>query len=380
MTDAPKLNFSREEFAQRVERLRAQLRHADVDIALFDEIEAMAWLSGYGNSENRWRCVGVPVEGDPFFLIRALDAGPCRKRSWIEDIPTFRDWEDPFAVLRDALARRGLQGARIGLDFNSYGLTLSRFERLKAALTGAAFVDLGPVVWELRLIKSAAEIALLRRSAAIADEAMRRTAAVCVAGASQREAARVAAASFIELGAEPGPPGPISSGRGWDFLHAHLEDTPLTSGDTVHLELLPRVEGYSARVMRCTTVGSPAPELVRVSERLAAIQDQQIAAMRVGAPAADVDALLREGLLREGLRESYDNITGYTLGLYAAAGPRTSDFTRIFHPGANWRIEAGMVFHMYASAAGASLSETVVVTSDGPERLSKLPRTLIVNS
>jgi Xaa-Pro aminopeptidase len=380
VTIKPNLSFSREEFTQRVERLRARLRQSGVDIALFDEIEAMTWISGYGNSENRWRCVGVPVEGDPFFLIRALDAGPCRKRTWIEDVPTFRDWEDPFAVLRNSLASRGLQGARIGIDFNSYGMTLARFESLKAALPGAAFVDLGPVVWELRLIKSAAEIALLRRCAAIADEAMCRTAAVCVAGASQREAARVATASFIELGADPSLPGPISAGRGWDFLHAHLEDVPLASGDTVHLELVPRVDGYSARLMRCAIVGSPAPELVHAAERLAAIQDRQIAAMRVGARAADIDAILREGLLHEGLRESYDNITGYTLGFYAAAGPRTSDFTRIFHPGADWRIEAGMVFHMYASAAGASLSETVLVTSDGPERLSKLPRTLIVNN
>jgi Xaa-Pro dipeptidase len=88
---------------------------------------------------------------------------------------------------------------------------------------------------------------------------------------------------------------------------------------------------------------------------------------------------VREALLREGLRETYDNITGYTLGFYAAAGPRTSDFTRIFYPGADWRLEAGMVFHMYASAAGVSFSETVLATEGGPERLTNLPRTLLVN-
>jgi Xaa-Pro dipeptidase len=101
--------------------------------------------------------------------------------------------------------------------------------------------------------------------------------------------------------------------------------------------------------------------------------------MKPGARAAEVDAILRDGVLSAGLRDSYDNITGYTLGLYAPAGPRTSDFTRIFHPQAEWRLEAGMVFHMYASAQGASLSETVLVTPTGSERLTTLPRTLIVN-
>jgi Xaa-Pro dipeptidase len=378
-TIEPTLTFSREEFAGRIACLREKMRAAKVDVALFDEIEAMLWLSGYGNSENRWRCVGVPLDGEPFFLIRALDAGPCRQRTWISDVPTFRDWESPFTVLRDALARRGLAKGRIGLDFNSYGMTLARFAQLKAALPGATFVDLGPVVWELRLIKSEAEIALLRRAAAVGDEAMRRTAAACVAGVSQREAARVAVESFVALGADPDHPGPISAGRGWDFLHAHLEDKALNPGDVVHIELVPRVSGYSARIMRCAVIGEPPAELVATSEKLREIQDRQIAAMKVGARAADVDAVLRQGLIDAGLRESFDNITGYTLGLYAAAGPRTSDFTRIFHPQAEWRIEPNMVFHMYTSAKGASLSETVLVTERGAERFSELPRTLIVN-
>ena len=110
-------HFARAEFDERIRRLREEMRRSEVDVALFDEIEAMTWLAGYGNSENRWRCVGVPVEGEPFFLIRALDAGPCRQRSWIADVPTFRDWENPFPVLVRSLSARRLDGARIGLDF-----------------------------------------------------------------------------------------------------------------------------------------------------------------------------------------------------------------------------------------------------------------------
>ena len=108
--------FVRGEFDVRIVRLRQRMTKAGVDVALFDEIEAMTWLSGYGNSENRWRCVGIPLEGEPFFLIRALDATPCRQRSWITDVPTFRDWEDPLPVLVEALSKRGLQRARIGVD------------------------------------------------------------------------------------------------------------------------------------------------------------------------------------------------------------------------------------------------------------------------
>lgn len=371
--------FAPAEFDVRLARLKERLRAAEVDVALFDEIEAMTWVSGFGSSANRWRCVAIPLEAEPFFLIRALDASVCRQRSWIGDVPTFRDWEDPMPALAAALAARGLDRARIGLDFESYGTSLRRFAAMQAALPGARFVDIGPVVAELRLIKSPAEIELLRRAAAIADEALRRAAAVCVPGGSQREAAKVAQMTFVEMGGDPYRPGPITAGRGWDFLHGHLGDAPLAPGDVVHIELTPRIHGYSARVMRCVVLGEPEPERQRAAEILAGLQDRQIAALKPGARAADVDAILREGVIASGLRDNYDNITGYTLGLYGDAGPRTSDFTRILHPGADWRVGAGMVFHIYASAGGAALSESVLVTETGPELLTHLPRGLLVN-
>jgi Xaa-Pro aminopeptidase len=377
MEDTP---FSAKEYADRLAALRHRMEVAGVEVALIDEIEAMTWVSGYGSSLNRWRCVVVPLDAEPFVLIRALDAEPCRQRSWIRDIPTYRDWEDPMPVLAAALAGRGLTRATIGLDFNSYAMSVHRFGQLRAALPETRILDMGPVVNELRLIKSPAEIALLRRTSAVADEALRRAAAVCVPGGSQRDAARVAVSTYVELGADPSPAGPISAGTGWDFLHGHLSDAPLSSGDVVHIELTPRIAGYSARIMRCVSLGPPAPALAAAAKTLVTLQDEQIAALKPGAAASKVDAILREGVIRSGLRPNYDNITGYTLGLYAPQTPRTSDFTRILHPGADWTVEAGMVFHVYASAAGASISETVLVGEGGPELLTRFPRGLIINS
>jgi Xaa-Pro dipeptidase len=371
--------FTPLEFQGRVGRLRRRMQAAGVELALFDEIEAMAWLTGYGNSENRWRCVGIPLDGEPFFFIRVLDEGPCRERVWFDDVPTYLDWEDPMAALAAVLARRGLADAVIGLDLGSYCLPPRRYAAMQAALPRAKFVDLGPVVNELRLIKSPAEIALLRKAAGVADEALRRAAAACRAGGTQRDAAKAAMAAFVDLGADPDGPGPITAGRGGDFLHGHLGNATLAAGDVVHIELIPRVEGYGARVMRCVSLGAPDPALARAAERLAALQDRQIAAIRPGAVAGEVDKVLREAVLATGLRARFDNITGYTLGLYSHATPRTSDFTRIFHPGADWQVEAGMVFHMYVAAAGASFSETVLATDEGCERLTRFPRELIVN-
>ena len=115
-----------------------------------------------------------------------------------------------------------------------------------------------------------------------------------------------------------------------------------------------------------------------MADFLIELQDRQIAAMRPGALGRDVDAILREGVVAAGLRKRYENNTGYTLGYYFEQAPRTSDFTRVFTPRADWHLEPGMVFHMYTSAKGLAFSETVLVNEDGPERLTRLGRELFV--
>jgi Xaa-Pro aminopeptidase len=372
--------FDQAEFDTRIARLRARMTAAGVEAALFDEIEAMGWLGGYGSSLNRWRCLVVPLDGAPFILIRALDASVCRAQSWVPEVLEYQDWADPMPALAAALAARGLAGARIGLDRNSYAMSLARFDAMQAALPRAGFIDLGPIVHELRLIKSRAEIALLRRSSAVADTAIAEGAAALHPGGTQRDAAMAVTACFLRMGADPSLPGPISTVTGWDFLHAPLDTNTLARGDMVHIELTPRIAGYSARIMRCVSLGPPSDAAQRATDALIALQDAQIAAMRPGALAHDVDAILRQGVVRAGLRDSYDNITAYTLGLYAPQTPRTSDFTRIFTPVADWPLEAGMVFHVYASAGGTAISETVLVGKQGPERLTQAPRGLIVNA
>ena len=112
------------------------------------------------------------------------------------------------------------------------------------------------------------------------------------------------------------------------------------------------------------------------AETLISLQDSQIAALRPGAVAADVDRIVREGVVAAGLRTSYDNITGYTLGFYPTSTQHISDFTHIFTPKADWVLQKGMTLHMYASAAGLALSESVLVTDEGVERLTKSERKL----
>lgn len=369
--------FPQDEYEDRLARLRTFMAERDVAAVIADEAEMLHYFTGYAVSENLYRSAVIGRDGPPTMIVRKLDEQPFLNVAWFEDRRSFDDLEDPVEVTCDVLRELGGAKARVGLDMNSYCLPAKRFHQMNALLPSATFVDFSDVFRPLRLTKSPREIDVMRKAAAIADETMRRAIASAEAGASSRNAAAVASAASVELGADFGRCGPITVGRGWNFMHAKLSDDPLQPGDILHLELVPKVSGYCARLMRPAVMGAPSGELSDAANALIEIQDRQIAAMVPGAPANEVDAILREGVVGAGLRRTYVNNTGYTLGYYFEQAPRTSDFTRLFTPEANWRLEAGMTFHMYTSAdAGIAFSETVLVGPDGPERLTRLERKL----
>jgi Xaa-Pro dipeptidase len=311
-------------------------------------------------------------------LLRRLDEPPFRERTWLTSHVAFADWDDPVAVLVGVLREHGWADGRIGLELDSHYLTVERYEAIRAALPRATLVNVAPALRELRLRKSPEELAYLRRAAQIADAAMRAAIGTAGPGVGERDVAAVAGRVFLDLGADHGRAGIVTSGARSGSLHGALGDRRLERGDILHLELVPQVRGYSARLMRPTVLGAPSAPQADAARRLVEIQDEQIEAMRVGAVAREVDRVCRAQVLGAQLRETFDNVTGYTLGYYSPWGPRSSDFTRAFTPSAGWVLEAGMVFHMYVSAHGMTFSETVLVTADGPERLTRLERRLFV--
>ena len=369
--------FPREEYQDRLRAVRRHMAARHVDLLIVDETEHLAWLAGWHASGSRYHGCLVPAEGEPVMVFRRLDEPAFLERSWLSEHVCFADTEDPVEAMARAITDRGWASVRIGVETDSHYLTVQTYEALRRALSRATFVEFATVLRELRLRKSPREIEYLRQAAAIADQAMREAVAAVSEGVSERAAAMAASRAFLRLGADTGRTGPITAGRRSGTLHGLLGDHCLSRGDLLHMELVPSVNGYSARLMRPTVIGSPSAEQTDTAKQLIEIQDEQLAAMKPGAVARDVDRVGRGRVLGARLRESYDNFTGYTLGYYGATHPpRTSDFTRAFLPNAEWVLEPSMVFHMYLGARGMTFSETVLVTESNAERLTRLERRL----
>lgn len=363
--------------AEALMRLRAAMQQNAVDIMLVDHGELLAWLTGFTVSETLYRACLVPLNGEPWMVLRQLDEAPCRTQSPKLEVESYRDDQDAWHAVAQSLISRGYQQARIGADFYSYGMTVHSWQQLSRYLPEVTWHDLTGLSDRLRSVKFPAEIAALRQAAAIADATMMAIGAEVEGGWRVRDVAALAAGQFLQLGADTGETGPIVIASGDNgFLHASGHEQRLGSGDVLHVELIPKVKHYSARLMRPFIVGQISAQRAELAQQLIAIQDQQFAAMKPGMVAHEVDAIVRDAVLNRGLRADYPNITGYALGLYTRT-PRPSDFSCSFHARAQWLLEENMVFHMYISAQGLAFSETVRVTPAGVERLTNLPRQLL---
>jgi Xaa-Pro aminopeptidase len=377
VNDDARLVFSRAEYEDRLRAVRREMAARRLDVVIVDETEHLAYLAGWHASGSRYHCCLVALSGDPVMVFRRLDEPAFLERSWLREYVCFSDSEDPVEAVVRTITAQGWAAGRLGVETDSHYLTVQTYEALRRALPRATLVDFSTVLRELRLRKSPREIEYLRQAATIADSAMRDAVAAVGEGLSEREAAIAASRAFLRLGADTARTGPITAGRRSGTLHGLLGDHRLQVGDLLHMELVPSVNGYSARLMRPTVIGPPSAEQADTASRLIEIQDEQIAAMKPGAVARDIDHVCRARVLEAGLRDSYDNFTGYTLGYYGAMHPpRTSDFTRAFVPTADWVLEPSMVFHMYTGARDMSFSETVLVTESGAERLTRLERRL----
>lgn len=368
--------FSESEYENRLRLVREKMSHAGADVLLVDCVEHMTYLFGYSPPAAIYQAALLPVVGPPVAIVRALDASTFVEQSWLTDTILFRDWENPIDVLVQAFHERGWANSSIAVEFDSHFMPVKRFRSIERGLPEATFVDFSNVIWEIRLLKSDAEIACLRRAARIADNSIMAAINKSGEGVPERECAAAIYAEAMRTGADNTRLMLMAAGKRSDSLHGRLGDHVLESGDILHTELVPTFRGYGARVMRSTSIGAPDDVTASIAGQLIELQDRQFETMRPGAIAGDVDKILRESVIAAGLRKTYENFTGYTLGYVGL--PRTSDFTRTFLPGDVWELEPRMAFHMYTSAGGLAFSDTILITNSGAERLTKTPRQLFV--
>lgn len=369
--------FEAEEIRGRVSRIQAELAEAGLDALLAFLPESVTWSTGFfTRGYSSFQFAIIPADGDPVIVCRDVEAYYLDLTCIFPGRVLWTDSDDTNEVAARAITAAVGQRARLGIEMDAWPLSAACFEALRTGLPEVGWADGSAIISRMRLVKSPAEIAYQRRAASAAEAGMEAGLVAAVAGATEREMAAEICAAMIRAGSDRAGPGVLSSGERALHLHGGYTDRELQHGDTVQLETTPHVRHYHARFMRPIKVGEATDDDRRLAESLVRIQDAALAEVRPGVSATVPDSIYRQGVLEAGLKREYTNKTFYSVGLLIE--PSGGEPLEA-HPEANWSFEPGMTFHTYVLAQGFGMSETILVTEDGHERLTRYPRKLLVS-
>jgi Xaa-Pro dipeptidase len=379
------LTFPMTEYDARLEALRQRLYERQLDAMLVTSPENVTYLTGFESPGHYWfQGLLIPVAGEPICVSRALEGPGVDAYSWIEHNWTYRDDEEPMARVAEALAVTGLTGSRVGYERDGWFFTAAQQDRLFAIAGDVVWVDASLVVEQGRLIKTEAEIALMREAAIGTAAGMNAGIAAVREGVKEDEVAAQMHLAMIRAGSEWPAIAPfVASGERGAIGHATWRGRTMRAGDPVFLELAGCRRRYHAAMLRTVFVGEPDEEARVAFEVVRQAFDLAMAAIRPGVAAGEVDRVCRDFIAQSPFGGTHASRCAYSIGI--ALPPDWGEGQILsMKPGETRPLAANMTFHLLPwvqlpGRGAVGCTETVRVTPSGAEALtSGVTRELIV--
>ena len=279
-------------------------------------------------------------------------------------------------ALAPVVAGLAAEGGVRALAFQPESVNYATYRSWRRALVGVRLVAAGGLIDGLRLCKQPEELAAIRRAAALTDAVFAQWLPQCRAGAVEAELALDLEVRLRRAGAQGVSFPPIvAAGPRGAMAHAIAGPERLAAGDMVVVDVGARVDGYCSDMTRTVVVPGAAPPPDAAAARALVVEAMRagVAALRPGAGAVEVDAVVRAVITAGGHGEHFGHGTGHGVGLEVHEPPRISPHG---DPGA--RIPLGAVVTVepgvyVAGRFGVRMEQLVYVGADGPEVLSRSP-------
>ncbi len=373
------LHFTENELAERRNRTQAAMSAQGLDGLLIFRQETMFYLTGYDTfGYVFFQCLYLGQDGRMMLLTRSADRLQATHTSMIEDVRIWVDGPDarPAQDLKGILSEFGLAGKRLGVEWEAYGLTARNGQRLSAALDGFCHLDdASELVSKLRVIKSPAEIAYVRKAAELADDAYDAARELAAPGVSEGTILAAMQGAVFEGGGDyPGNEFIIGSAKDALLCRYYTGRRTLSENDQLTLEWAGAYRHYHAAMMRTFLFGKTNPKQLAMYSAAAAALEAVKNAVQPGNTFGDAFHAHVTSFTKSGMADHCLNACGYSLGTTFA--PNWMDWPMLY---ANNPVpfEPGMVIfcHMIlfdeAQGLAMTLGETVLVTESGHERLSR---------
>jgi Xaa-Pro aminopeptidase len=360
-------------YDDRLKRAQESTAATGVDVLFITPGPGFRYLTGYdARVSERLTCLVLPRDGEPALVLPRLEV-PAAEAAGLGElgirIVPWDETEEPVFVAAGLTRRRAIAA----LDDQMWAEKALKF---RDAMADTEFVTAGPILTDLRIVKSPDELDCLRAAGAAIDRVHARVPEWLAPGRTEAEVGRDIADAIIAEGHVRVDFVIVASGPNGASPHHDTSDRVIQPGDPVVVDIGgATADGYCSDETRTYVIGEPTDDFVKAYDALQRAQQAAVDHVRPGVMAEEVDAVARGILTDAGLGEYFVHRTGHGIGLETHEEP--------YIVSGNWRpLEPGMAFSVepgfyLPGRYGARIEDIVLVTETGVEPVNRRPHDIV---
>ena len=383
--------FTKTEYKERLIKVKDSMKKKDIDLMISQDPANMNYLTGY----DAWsfyyaQCVLVHInEDEPICFLRPMDAGGAYIKTYLQDKNIIKydekcihTWPShPYDYLVEEIKRRKWDNQCIGLEMDSHYFTAYCYEKIKQGLPNAKIKDSERLVNWVRLVKSNAEIDLMRTASKITEQGMKTAIESINPGVRQCDAVAEIQKSLIggtpEFGGDYSGIVPLlPTGKGTSASHLTWTEEKFIKGEATIVELAGVYKKYNCPMARTIMLGKADQKKIDIMKATNEALDSGISEIKPGKTCDEVAQKFWKILDKYGIKKS--SRTGYSIGI--GYPPDWGEHTLNIQKGDKTILQPNVTFHMIAVMQfgnwGAHSSESIRVTEKGYELFCNFSRGL----
>ena len=323
--------FPREEYRRRLELVRQRMATAGIDLLYVTNPDHICYLSGYQaewfqeGGPKSWSGVSgiaVHVDHDHYLHFENEDEKlTAEYTTWPENLSIMPEHDISAGFMNwvvTELAALGWVSATVGLELYSYRPNPADSGQLRALFEGkdASVVDGSDLVAGARLLKSPAEIEVIREAARIGDIGLRAGIDNIKAGMTELDVYAEIIYAMAKAGGEnPAITLPVVSGKKSACFHALASRKKIEHGDIVNIDVCGVYRRYHSDVCRSVSIGEPDVEVADYIGHITGALSVASGLLRPGLPVGDFLEEMKRYYAECRLLENQWWIGGYELGI-----------------------------------------------------------------
>lgn len=371
--------MSDDRYQDRLKRCRHLMKTAGFDALLLTKPANMFYLTGDGRL-----CAFAMItqEGKVALGVPSTDVEDVKSLAHFDHVVVFENEVGMIHSIAHYFNDFGIREGEVGLEYTFLTqLMMGMLTHPHAKPAGVTVKDCTHIMSELRIVKVAAEIELIREAAKVADASMAAAVRAAKAGVTESQVAAEAEYAMRQNGAEGFWRTYVASGPRTNIAHGLPTLRTLQDGDLVMIDLHPVVRGYSADLCRTICVGKPSAEQQSAYDLYLRAQQATIAKVKAGVSMAELEQTLH-GMFKEvGHSEHIFGPPIHGVGIEFEEAPLPAGHAFFHGEKPPPPLQANVVIAigncgLYLGDFGVRVEDTVVVRNEGPLALTGYPRQL----